>query len=345
MSRRLNDPVTVGRVLSKYSALISEPSLFVKRLAVAEELLALGRRLDEPNITVNGLSQLLGLARESGDLALAEAYNAEFDAVIGDHPWPYRQLHSRSLRASRQYLAGDLVAAEVTAAPLLSLATDAGFGDVTWYAAQILPIRFVQGRLGELLPLLEQADLTLPGLPAYRVVLATALATSGRSDDARTIMTDLAANDYHLPHHNWFSGTVQLAEVADLLDDRAAAASIFERLQPFSGRIAVHGPGVSRPVDQALAQLSLILDDAQQAVTFASRAVKASRQRGTPVFLGRELVLLAAALRRAGHSTWTTTDLVSEALAIAGRTGAQLITHDAIRHHLASAATVGLRPS
>ena len=102
-------------------------------------------------------------------------------------------------------------------------------------------------------------------------------------------MADFAADDFALAQHDWFTGTATLAEVAHLLEDRAAAAILRERLQPFAGRITIQGPGVGLPVDQALAQLALTLDDPEAAETAASRAVDASRRRATLIYLGQEL--------------------------------------------------------
>ena len=56
----------------------------------------------------------------------------------------------------------------------------------------------------------------------------------------------------------------------------------------------------------------------------------ASRRRRTPVFLARELIVLASAQQHLGVDD--TDDLVAEAFAIARRTGARLIVHDARLH-------------
>ena len=56
----------------------------------------------------------------------------------------------------------------------------------------------------------------------------------------------------------------------------------------------------------------------------------ASRRRRTPVFLARELIVLASAQQHLGVDD--TDDLVAEAFAIARRTAARLIVHDARLH-------------
>ena len=61
----------------------------------------------------------------------------------------------------------------------------------------------------------------------------------------------------------------------------------------------------------------------------AAHAVAASRRRGTPIFLARELVVLAAAQQHLRNDATETRDAVEEALAIARRTGARIIARDA----------------
>jgi hypothetical protein len=123
-----------------------------------------------------------------------------------------------------------------------------------------------------------------------------------------------------------------LAEVAEILGHRTAAASIAEQLSPFSGRIAAIPATVVSTVDLVLAQMALVTGDHQRARWLAAKAVAASRERATPLFLGRELLRLAAARQQLGEPRDDTRDLVAQALAIAARTGATVIEHDA--HHL-----------
>jgi hypothetical protein len=119
-----------------------------------------------------------------------------------------------------------------------------------------------------------------------------------------------------------------------LLGDRSAAAVLRDRLAPFQGRIAGATFSISRPVDQALCQLALTLDDLDGATAMAHRAIAASRRRGTPIFLGRELVLFAAARIRAGDTGGELAALVDEAHQIADATGAHLINQEAERYGL-----------
>jgi hypothetical protein len=202
-----------------------------------------------------------------------------------------------------------------------------------------MAIRGHQGRLGELIPLLEAATDHPAFGGSYQAVLASAYAFDGRRDDARSILTTFSSNDFRDVRRNqlWLTDMTSLAEAADIVGHQVAAAAIAEQLSPFTGRIAALPSTVVSTVDVALAQMTLVTGDHHRARRHAERAVSASRQRNTPVFLGRELLRLAAARQRLGESADDTRHLVTEALAIADRTGATLIEHEAHRLGLVDA--------
>jgi hypothetical protein len=85
--------------------------------------------------------------------------------------------------------------------------------------------------------------------------------------------------------------------------------------------------------------MALVTGDHERARRHAEQAVSASRERKTPLFLGRELLRLAAARQHLGQGAHATHDPVHEALAIASRTGATLIQHEAHRLGLLDATT------
>jgi hypothetical protein len=117
--------------------------------------------------------------------------------------------------------------------------------------------------------------------------------------------------------------------------DSTSARELLDLLAPFAGCLADAAGLIWSSVDQVRAQLLLSLEDAAAAEAIAADAVRASRQRSTRLFLGRELVVLAAARQELGRDQDDIAPLVEEALAIADATGAALIRADAVRHGLA----------
>jgi hypothetical protein len=115
-----------------------------------------------------------------------------------------------------------------------------------------------------------------------------------------------------------------------------AATHVLAECSPYTGRLTHAGTFCDRPVDQALAQAALAVGNAELAERYAEAAVSASRRRGTPLFLARELVFLAEARRRNGAPTAALRPLVAEASTLADRFGARVVTVDIDRYGLPS---------
>ena len=128
--------------------------------------------------------------------------------------------------------------------------------------------------------------------------------------------------EVHYPSRVW-------AETAAIVADIPAAHELRVLLDPLAGRWADGGVIVWDTVDRLRALLRMTTGDAATATELAAGAVSASRRRRTPIFLGRELIVLAAAQQRVGIDESTIRSAVDEALTIARRTGTRIITKDA----------------
>ena len=175
----------------------------------------------------------------------------------------------------------------------------------------------------------------------YRSALAVAYAQGGRLDEASAIVDELTRDDLGGVSWNftWLASLVALAEAAELTGNIDAAVALTVALEPYRGRLADLPQAVIAPVDLALAQLALVSGDHQRAAETAARAIEASRERGTVVFLARELVRLAAA----GGGGFPVETLMTEAVSISDRTGALLVRQEAERYGLLE--SVSLAPS
>ena len=339
VAERLGDPETLGHVLLSYRFAGKSPGNADAGHPTANRLITLGRRTGHTPFVVHGLIQRAWTFREEGDLTSADRAMSAARALLGDEPAPVYAAMFTLYRSSQLQLAGDLAGAEEVANEVLSLRT--GFDMTLWYGPALMVIRGHQARLGELIPLIE-ADTDHPAFGrSYQAVLAAAYAFAGRLDDARSILTTFSSNDYRDVRRNqmWLTDMAALAEAADIVGHQAAATAIAEQLQPFTGRIATLYATVVTTVDLVLAQMALVTGDHELASRHAEQAVSASRERKTRLFLGRELLRVAAARQRLGEGASAPHDLVHEALAIADRTGATLIRDEAHRLGLLDATT------
>jgi tetratricopeptide (TPR) repeat protein len=166
-----------------------------------------------------------------------------------------------------------------------------------------------------------------------RAVRAVNLLLGGDTDRAAALLAKEHASGFErLTMFITASGTFALwSEVASAAGDARAATALACHLEPLAGTMADMGPVTWSSIDYARALLAATTGDAERAVAIAEGATAASRQRGTVVYLGRELIASAWARTMAGASRGEVVGLVDEALDIARHTGARIIELDARR--------------
>jgi hypothetical protein len=205
--------------------------------------------------------------------------------------------------------AGDLDRAERLARACFERGQTAGDIDATgWYGAQLVAIRWYQGRLVEVLPMLTELvdSTTLSAVDnSSLAALAVAAATAGDRSRAVSALATLRGNALaDLPRSSsWLVTLNGIVEAAHLLDDVSAAAEAYELLGPYAHLPMVGSLGVAcfGSVHHALGVATLTTGDLDRAVTHLRTAVRqnlalahwpaaiASRRR------------LAEALQRRGH--------------------------------------------
>jgi hypothetical protein len=315
--------------------LVSHPGHLEERIRIGTELEVLGRRLDRLALKLAGAGTLAATHLERGHLvAWSESWD-RFATLLGDRELGFFRLQALNHRANRAFLAGDLARSEELAE--LTVPWSRGIGAGRVYAeSTIVVTRRLQSRDEELLSRFERAA-TRSTDAWYRCSLAAVRARSGRIEEARATMGELRDEGFPIRRiYPWSVAVTDLAEAAEVVGERDVAQHVLTVAQAYSGRIAVSGPCPNRPFDQALAQAALGVDDTAAAVAFASRAVAASRHRQTPLFLVRELIFLAEARRRDGEPMSAIRPLVGEALTIAERLGAHIVTAEIDRYGLPS---------
>ena len=141
------------------------------------------------------------------------------------------------------------------------------------YGGQILCIRWHQGRLDELLDLLEGAAAETQ-IAAYKGAHAMALAEAGRTDDvADRIGAEMAAGWPGLhPDNVWLVGVVSWAEAAAHTGHRAAAEHLLAILEAYPEQVATTGASVHGPVAHQIGILHRTLGHVDQAISWLTEA-------------------------------------------------------------------------
>jgi hypothetical protein len=333
VARSLAQPDVLGAVLLAARHLYSHPSRIDERVRIGAELEALGRQRERLAFTLAGVATQAAAHLERGQLdGWIEGFE-RFSVLLGDRSLGFFRLQAMSYQANRAFLGGDLPRSEELAELTVPLSVGIGAGRV-FAESTIVVNRRLQDRDGELVARFERAA-SRSSDAWYRCSLAAVQARSGRLADARATLAGLRQEGYPIREiYPWSKAVTDLAEAAEIAGEHDVATHVLTVAQPYSGRIAVSGPCVNRPFDQALAQAALAVGDSHAAASYASRAVAASRQRQTPLFLMRELIFLAEACRREGDSASAIRPLVREALGLADRVGAGIVRADVERYGL-----------
>ena len=293
MARRLDDPATLAAVLFGRHLAVwgSEKAEVVgERLAIATEAVDLAEQIGDRTMALRGrglrrtdLLELGDLAGYDADLAAAERTAAELRQLR--YRWQLPLAH-----ATRDLLAGRFAQAEELMEQGLAAGRRAGDQAVgNYYTGVIATLRLMQGRFGELTELFRDAAARFPGMAVFRAGLATALAETGRSDQARAEVERLGAGDLTAVPRDpaWSFSLAVMALACYHLGEAEIAVKLRERLEPYADRNIVTGrvgaicPG---PAAYFLGLLDLTLGRPGQALrSFEQAAALADRMQARPM--------------------------------------------------------------
>jgi predicted ATPase len=145
------------------------------------------------------------------------------------------------------------------------------------FTAQLFYLRRAQGRLGEIVGVLEDTVAANPLILGFRVALATTYADLGDADGARRHFEVAAGDDFaRVPRDLAWSGALALlSDAAFALRDADRAVLLQELLTPYAGQLIVAATGVACPgaADRYLSQLSQVLGHDDTAREELARAV------------------------------------------------------------------------
>lgn len=260
------------------------------RLALLDEALAVIGERPWGTLLGDALQLRSQVRLELGDLDGAENDVRILEHIPTDHPWK-RDTVVAFWRGVRAIMDGDLDLAEGLAdQALLVGGSDPNVGSS--YAGLLLTLRLEQGRLEELLPLVDVAIEMNPTLGAFRAARVRINAWFGRPEAAAAELGELVVPGLPaIQRDQLFAMTAAiLAESAARLEDLDAAAVLYSALLPFSGTLITAGFGVvatSGPADVSLGSLALVLGDHEAAERHLAAGAELARSLASPVGEGR----------------------------------------------------------
>ena len=308
VARAVGDPATVVQALLDRFLWVMTPERLVERDGFADEVVALSRRADRPELARFGLTWRLEAELSRGDVAAATRTADESSVLAEVSHLPEWQVASLSLQARLAALAGDLRRTTDAvrrieqdaraAAPALPDLVAIGWVTMA-HATRGRHFQLVDHELGRLHDghrwLVDQ----YPDNCLLQVHAASIEVIAGRPDDALERARRWLADPHRFVESPIPLTTLtELAFIATSLGRKPDAARIRDQLRPFAGRIVVVEHLDS--VDLLLAQLGVLIGDHEGAVADAERALATARSLHSPTLEAASLATLAAAYEGRG---------------------------------------------
>lgn len=276
MARRLGDPATLVQVLTLLDNPLQIPSTLAERRADSDEAVALAEALGEPEVLYHTHSQCHVNAVQAGDFALATECLQRLRSLSDRLRQPTLMWMTLFKEAGMALMAGEPDRAEAVAQAAVDVGSGSGQPDaLTVFGSQVMFTCMEQGRLGELVGLVDQAVSDNPGLPAFHAILATAHLDAGHHATAREILERAAADAFALPlDFVWMIGMTGYAVVATELRAAGPAAALYDLLAPYHDQIPFIGTLGYFPTASTLGGLATVLGRYEEAEAHFAQAAE-----------------------------------------------------------------------
>lgn len=294
LARATRDPEALSLVLRRSWTLMDGSKPYGLELEpFVDEAIAAAEEAGDPAAMADALNEKGFLAGCRGDgAALAEYLNAA--ARINDGlRRPALNWTTRNNAAALAAFVGDLDRAERLATEALELGRFAGRGDFAimgLFGALLFQIRLGQGRIGELVPLVEERMEGGPDVPVWREALAVALTESDRIDEAMVHFLWLAEDGCaRVPRDVEYCVTMGgLGRMAfSIRPSEIIMSDVYDRLTPFSGLFNWTGQTLAEATDLALGLTAAALGRHDDADRHFVDAIALCERAGARAYLAR----------------------------------------------------------
>ncbi len=307
-ARAHDDPIVAAEAVSLAHHCLLGPHFAAERAALTSELLTLAAATGRP------IDHLMGLVSRTGNSILAGDDRArrslgELRRALEVERCDALGFVVAAWEVMLTIRAGRLRDAEHMAEACLRLGTDVGDVDAAnWYVAQLIAIRWAQGRMGELLGLVDELDQsgTVPELSGVSTAaLAVVAASAGDEVTARSALARLGAGRLRrLPRGSvWLVTMAAVCDAANMLADAEAASEVYELLAPFATLPVLVGLGVAcfGSVHRSLGVAALTFGSVDLAIDHLESAVAANLALGNLPAYVASLATAANLLRDRDH--------------------------------------------
>ncbi len=333
MARRTGDSAALADVIQLCTEAIAWPRTLDMRREWTSEASQIADDLGDPIARRWANSRRMLAALAAGDLATMRDAFSVVESEIERIGQPYHDWVLAYYRTLWCLLDGDLDAAEESANEAFALGTRAGQPDaLSYYGAQLSDVRNKQGRLEELIPLIEQRVHDDPGLPAFRASLTRAKSRHDAENEVDALLDVEVANSFQMSEDvQRLTAYVLWAEAAARCGHRHAAAILSELLLPWHAQIVTTHITVSGSVAHYLGLLDHALDRYEEADQWFAEALACHEGMEAPYFVASTQTAWAALLidRNQPGDAELGRALIDAALPVATERGYGYIERDA----------------
>jgi tetratricopeptide (TPR) repeat protein len=334
MARRGGDGAAVAYALDSRHVALWGPDHLEAERELAEEMLAIGRRLGDRDIQLEGLAWMITDTLETDPLDVVEGYIAEHARIASELRQPYHLWYTEATKAMLAHLEGRFAEALECVEKALTYGRDShGENAVQTYLVQSLFIKLDMGALDDLIDGLEKHVATSP-LPAWHSALAIAQAGLDRRDKALAEVRWFAQDGLDSMRRDcvWETSMTALGRTVAHFGDATYADEMYRMLLPFAGRTAVVGGGVLclGPISRVVGMLARAAGRPDDAIEHLERALESSRAlRSAPLVARTQLELAKAYSMRGGDDDLATAErFLDEAASVAASVGMGKLLHD-----------------
>ena len=248
-ARELDDPATLGYVLNNAHWGVWIPGTARERLALAEEVVKLGRAAGSRDLEFSGAWWAFCDDMELGDTDGANEMLTLEITIATELNQPIYLWNARAHQSARALMDGRYDDAERLADEALAhgQAVPAGRA-MQFYAITHNELGRARGGLEALIPLFQGGVEQYPNAPVFRAGLANLYSQLDRRDEAREQFEVSAATDFaDLPTDaNWPVAMAGLIAACARLGDRERAIRLYEMFEPYGEyHVVVGAPAIS----------------------------------------------------------------------------------------------------
>ncbi len=280
-ARAGGDPAVLAHVLRMASGPITAPWTVEYRLEMAVELETLANSLGDTRALVQALfSQVHGYLETARFDDLEVAYDKLQHLTDLHDPWLVRtQQQARFVVTAAR---GDLAQAESIANANLEHGAAMGMVDAfTIYAAELFFVRYLQGRLHELVELAERAADDNPAIAGLTAAHAVALVEAGDLERAARLVRAVTPALESIPRDlNWVTALCTWAEAIARVGDTEAATIVARLLAPYAHLVGVSSPVVWGSMHRSVGLLEAVLGHDDTAAEHLQQAIDVNHAGG-----------------------------------------------------------------